>query len=422
MSDSILSADGMSWGSMLGIAIAVIIIGIALFWFLRRRGHMTFMRGGTNRQPRLAVLDAAAVDARRRLVLVRRDNVEHLILIGGPSDVVVESGIHRTKSVQTDTVGQATARPSAGRAPARAQQPHPPAKAAAPETPTPPPATPETPAQPVPAQPTVAASASTAAMATSAASKPIEMEPLNLPKPDTPAPPARPVPHRPEVVTDKRAEAAARPLRSEQAAQPAQSRPTPHAGRPDNKTPDHATGAVSAAGTLATAASLAGSPKPAPVKELDDAKSDETDMATELESVLDAARDRVMTSSSEQENTAPMSKLPQDNPAVDQNIKDAPIGSIDSADAETQPTQSITADELIADFDKVLEAEINKAEERASEEMAAAKNEPASPDANEATHKDETASDDTADQTSKTASLEDEMKKLLVGLEEKSEK
>lgn len=47
------------------------------------------------RQPRLAVIDAAPVDGRRRLVLIRRDNVEHLIMIGGPSDVVVEANIVR---------------------------------------------------------------------------------------------------------------------------------------------------------------------------------------------------------------------------------------------------------------------------------------------------------------------------------------
>ncbi len=46
-----------------------------------------------NRQPRLQVLDATAVDARRRLVLVRRDNVEHLVMIGGPTVIVIESGI-----------------------------------------------------------------------------------------------------------------------------------------------------------------------------------------------------------------------------------------------------------------------------------------------------------------------------------------
>jgi hypothetical protein len=38
-------------------------------------------------------MDATAVDSHRRLVLVRRDDVEHLILIGGPTDVVVEQNI-----------------------------------------------------------------------------------------------------------------------------------------------------------------------------------------------------------------------------------------------------------------------------------------------------------------------------------------
>src|SRR5262249_18359463 len=47
------------------------------------------------RQPRLAVIDAATVDGRRRLVLIRRDNVEHLLIIGGPTDVVVEANIVR---------------------------------------------------------------------------------------------------------------------------------------------------------------------------------------------------------------------------------------------------------------------------------------------------------------------------------------
>ena len=49
-----------------------------------------------SRQPRLAVIDAATVDARRRLVLIKRDNVEHLVMIGGPTDIVVESNISRT--------------------------------------------------------------------------------------------------------------------------------------------------------------------------------------------------------------------------------------------------------------------------------------------------------------------------------------
>ncbi len=86
------------YGTRLLIAILGVVIGLAclvgVLWILRgRRGPSPFVRGGKNRQPRLQVLDAAAVDSRRRLVLVRRDNTEHLIMIGGPSDIVIESGI-----------------------------------------------------------------------------------------------------------------------------------------------------------------------------------------------------------------------------------------------------------------------------------------------------------------------------------------
>jgi flagellar protein FliO/FliZ len=58
--------------------------------------------GPRGRQARLAVIDAAAVDARRRLVLIKRDNVEHLLMIGGPTDIVVESNITRTAAISRE--------------------------------------------------------------------------------------------------------------------------------------------------------------------------------------------------------------------------------------------------------------------------------------------------------------------------------
>jgi len=61
--------------------------------FLRQRNKALFIVLGKNRPMRLSVRDAAAVDAQRRIVLVRRDDTEHLILIGGPSDVVIECNI-----------------------------------------------------------------------------------------------------------------------------------------------------------------------------------------------------------------------------------------------------------------------------------------------------------------------------------------
>ena len=44
-------------------------------------------------EPRLGVMEQASVDRTRRLVLIRRDDVEHLIMTGGPVDVVIETGI-----------------------------------------------------------------------------------------------------------------------------------------------------------------------------------------------------------------------------------------------------------------------------------------------------------------------------------------
>ncbi len=71
------------------------LIGVAA-WLVRRfAGNRLGANTNRGRMPRLAVIDAAAVDGRRRLVLVRRDNVEHLLMIGGPTDIVVEPNIVR---------------------------------------------------------------------------------------------------------------------------------------------------------------------------------------------------------------------------------------------------------------------------------------------------------------------------------------
>ena len=50
-------------------------------------------RSGGADSSRLAVSETLEVDKYRRLVLLRRDDVEHLVLIGGGQDVVVEAAI-----------------------------------------------------------------------------------------------------------------------------------------------------------------------------------------------------------------------------------------------------------------------------------------------------------------------------------------
>ncbi len=42
---------------------------------------------------RIAVIDALAIDGKRRLLLIRRDGVEHLVLLGATSEIVIEAGI-----------------------------------------------------------------------------------------------------------------------------------------------------------------------------------------------------------------------------------------------------------------------------------------------------------------------------------------
>lgn len=86
------------------------LIGAAA-WLVRRfAGNRLGANANRGRMPRLAVIDAAAVDGRRRLVLVRRDNVEHLLMIGGPTDIVVEPNIVRAMPARD----QAPPRPSVG--------------------------------------------------------------------------------------------------------------------------------------------------------------------------------------------------------------------------------------------------------------------------------------------------------------------
>jgi hypothetical protein len=83
---------------VIAFVVVLLLIGAAT-WLVRRFGSTRIDQGARSRQPRLAVIDAAAVDGRRKLVIIRRDNVEHLLMIGGPTDVVVETNIVRTAGI-----------------------------------------------------------------------------------------------------------------------------------------------------------------------------------------------------------------------------------------------------------------------------------------------------------------------------------
>ncbi|HVW91117.1 MAG TPA: hypothetical protein VHB74_00775, partial [Devosia sp.] len=81
----------------LALAIVLVLIFLGL-WALKLlfRASSTAVRG---RNKRLAIVDTLAIDAKRQLLIVRRDNVEHLIMTGGPQDVLIESGIAAASAV-----------------------------------------------------------------------------------------------------------------------------------------------------------------------------------------------------------------------------------------------------------------------------------------------------------------------------------
>lgn len=131
---------GLLWTFAALILLIVVLVAIKL---VRSLTFGTFVAGGRNRKTRLAVMDATAVDSHRRLVLVRRDDIEHLLLIGGPTDVVVERDIRLATPRRPALTGEAAAQPTPA---PRPRPPQPPQPALVQARPAPPP-------QPVPARP-----------------------------------------------------------------------------------------------------------------------------------------------------------------------------------------------------------------------------------------------------------------------------
>ena len=136
-------------------ALILLVVVLLVIKVVRNLTFGTFVAGGRNRKTRLAVMDATAVDSHRRLVLVRRDDIEHLILIGGPTDVVVERDIRLAAPRRPALTGDSGQQQATATSRPRAPQPAP-APAPAPVKQAPPPAIQPTAATARPRPPTPA--------------------------------------------------------------------------------------------------------------------------------------------------------------------------------------------------------------------------------------------------------------------------
>lgn len=82
-------------------ALIFVIALIGLLALIARRAGFGYPAAlkKTAKERRLQIIETASIDGRRRMVLVRRDNVEHLLLIGQNTETVVETGIQPAKGV-----------------------------------------------------------------------------------------------------------------------------------------------------------------------------------------------------------------------------------------------------------------------------------------------------------------------------------
>ena len=93
------SSDGpLALQFLVIFVVILVLLLIAALLFMRLSGRGLTLSAGAGqrgRQPRLGIVDIYELDRQRQLILLRRDNVEHLLLVGGPNDVVVERHIQR---------------------------------------------------------------------------------------------------------------------------------------------------------------------------------------------------------------------------------------------------------------------------------------------------------------------------------------
>ncbi|MEK9971211.1 MAG: hypothetical protein VW600_18920 [Ferrovibrio sp.] len=94
--------------TQVALAFGGLLLLLGLFYFGARALSGATSRGSKWRPgQRIGVVHSTPVDGTRRLVLVRRDDTEHLLLLGTHGDLVIESNIPMA-GTEGDTAGAAT--------------------------------------------------------------------------------------------------------------------------------------------------------------------------------------------------------------------------------------------------------------------------------------------------------------------------
>ena len=104
----------MEWSTYLRFLAALVfvlaVIGL-LAWGVRRFGPAGMRAAINPKNRRLGIVEVLPFDAKQRLVLLRRDDVEHLVLIGTAGATVIEAGIRQARDA---LAGAGESRPKSG--------------------------------------------------------------------------------------------------------------------------------------------------------------------------------------------------------------------------------------------------------------------------------------------------------------------
>ncbi|NNE41228.1 MAG: FliO/MopB family protein [Marinicaulis sp.] len=85
-----------------GLVAVIGLIGICAV--IARKAGLLSASGGLVRKRRLAVVETLALDARRRLAIIKCDSQEHLIVLGANGEQVIASNLEPTPSLETPQV------------------------------------------------------------------------------------------------------------------------------------------------------------------------------------------------------------------------------------------------------------------------------------------------------------------------------
>ena len=107
MSDAFFQSEALTYA----VAAIAFLAGAHLLLLIFRRAFRHRLRvpargAGHGNAERLGVVKSFALDRKHQILAIRRDNVEHLIMIGGPSDLVIEPDFTATSGHDPYEIGE----------------------------------------------------------------------------------------------------------------------------------------------------------------------------------------------------------------------------------------------------------------------------------------------------------------------------